>query len=262
MIRFFAFSACLAAMAAAQPAPATVTLTYMGHATFIAETSAGLKILLDPGIMGSVKPAPVEGVDLVTVTHEHPDHNYVEMATGNPRIIRGLSSGEVAAIDETVTGVRIRTVASVHDSQQGTQRGKNAIFVFELPGLKLVHLGDLGCGLDAEQVSAIGPVDVLLVPVGGGPTIGPKTAVETAAQLSAKVVIPMHFGTAPAAEGESGSAASGRQGSTARRFRLGSVDDFLKALDDSTEVVRAGHSIAFTAGKLPGQRTVMVMKQK
>jgi len=237
---------CIAGVAAAQTAPASVTLTWLGQSTFVMSTSTGLKALLDPTNPGTFKPAPVDGLDLVTVTHEHPDHNYVKLATGNPDIIRGLASGEVAKIDQTVKGVRIRTVASFHDAQQGAQRGKNAIFVFEMPGIRLVHLGDLGHTLDGQQLSAIGPVDVVLLPVGGGFTVDAKTALEVAGQLQAKVIVPMHAGISGAAGGGG--------------FRLGTVDDFLKVLDPATKVVQAGHTMTLTAGKLPAGRTVMVMK--
>jgi len=237
---------CFAGAAAAQTAPSTVTLTWLGQSTFVMSTSTGLKALLDPTNPGAFKPAPVDGLDLVTITHEHPDHNYVKLATGNPYIIRGLAAGEVAKIDQTVKGVRIRTAATFHDAQQGAQRGKNAIFVFEMPGIRLAHLGDLGHTLDAQQISVIGAVDVVLIPVGGGPTIDAKTALEVAGQLRAKVIVPMHVGI-------SGSAAGGP-------FRLGTVDDFLKVLDPATKIVQAGHTMTLTAGKLPAERTVMVMK--
>lgn len=237
---------CLAAVAAAQTTPASVTLTWLGQSTFVMSTSTGLKALLDPTNPGAFKPAPVDGLDLVTITHEHPDHNYVKLATGNPAIIRGLAAGEVAKIDQTVKGVRIRTVASFHDTQQGSQRGKNAIFVFEMPGIRVAHLGDLGHTLDAQQISAIGPVDVVLISVGGGPTIDAKAALEVAGQLKSKIIVPMHTGIA-------GAAAAGP-------FKLGTVDDFLKVLDPATKVVQAGHSMTITAGKLPVERTVMVMK--
>jgi L-ascorbate metabolism protein UlaG (beta-lactamase superfamily) len=238
---------CLSLVAAAQTAPATVTLTWLGQSTFVMTTSTGLKALLDPTNPGAFKPAPVDGVDLITVTHEHPDHNYVKLATGNPDIIRGLAAGgEVAKIDQTVKGVRIRTVAAFHDAQQGAQRGKNAIFVFEMPGIRLAHLGDLGHTLDAQQISAIGPVDVALIPVGGGPTIDGKTALEVAGQLKAKVIVPMHVGISAAAAGGP--------------FRLATLDDFLKVLDPAVKTVQAGHTMTLTAGNLPMERTVMVMK--
>jgi L-ascorbate metabolism protein UlaG (beta-lactamase superfamily) len=240
--------ASLSVSASAQSGPASATFTYMGQSTFLLDTSTGLKVLIDPVAPMMSKNDPVGGVDVVTISHEHPDHNYVQLATGSPTILRGLANGDFAKVDQTVKGVRIRSVASVHDAQQGAQRGKNAIFVFELPGLRIAHLGDLGLQLDARQITDIGPVDVLLIPVSGGPTLDPKTAGEVIGQLSAKVVIPMHYGTgAPAGGG-------------ARGFSLGTVDDFLKVLDPKTRVVHEGRTLTLTAGKLPAGRTVMVMK--
>ena len=273
MIRILALLSLMAAMAVAQEAPATVTLTYLGQAGFVMSTSTGLKALLDPAGPSMFKNAPVDGVDVVTVTHEHPDHNYVALATGSPTILRGLADGDFAKIDETVKGVHIRTVGTFHDSQQGAQRGKNAVFVFELPGLRVVHLGDLGHLLDPQQIAAIGPADVLLIPVSGGPTIDPKTAIEVADQLSAKVVIPMHYGTGamaapgggrrgPGEPGARGPGAPGGRapGGRAGGFSLGTLDDFLKVVGSSIKVVQEGHSVTFTAGKLPAERTIMTMK--
>lgn len=253
------------AVAAAQAASSTVTITWLGQSTFVMTTNTGLKVLLDPTNPGAYNPAPVEGVDVITVSHEHGDHNYVQMATGNPIIIRGLTQDGFARIDQTIKAVHIRTVAAYHDSDKGAQRGRNALFVFELPGLRIVHLGDLGHKLDPEQVSAIGPVDILMTPVAGGPTIGPKTAVEVIDQLQAKVVIPMHYATAAtaartAARGGA-DAQAGRAGAPASRgpSMLG-VDEFLKVLDPSIKVEQAAHQITLVSGKLPAQRTILVMK--
>lgn len=248
MIRYLALFIGLAALAAAQAQPVSVTLTWLGQSAFVMETSTGLKALLDPINMGEHSNDPAAGVDVVAVTHEHPDHNAVGLAVGSPTVLRGLAGDDFAKIDQTMAGVRIRTVASYHDVAKGEQRGKNAIFVFELPGLKVVHVGDLGQSLDAQQISEIGPVDVLLIPVSGGPTIDPNTAVEVAGQLSAKVVIPMHYALA---------AAPARGG-----FSLGTLDNFLKVLGPSAKVVRAGHTLTLTAGDLPAERTVMVMENK
>ncbi len=276
MIRTLTLFVILSAVAAAQSAPAAATLTYLGQSTFVMSTNTGLKVLIDPVAPMMRKNAPVEGVDVVAVTHEHPDHNYVELATGNPTILRGLAGDGYAKIDQTVKGVRIRTVASFHDLKQGAERGKNAIFVFEMPGLKVVHLGDLGHPLDAQQVAAIGPVDVLLVPVSGGPTIDPKTAIEVIGRLSAKAVIPMHYaagapagrgpggpggpaGAAPAGRGPGGEPGARGAGAPPRGFSLGTLEDFLKVLPAGTPVVQAGHTTTLTAGKLPAAATVMVM---
>jgi L-ascorbate metabolism protein UlaG (beta-lactamase superfamily) len=263
------------AVAAAQAASSTVTITWLGQSTFVLSTNSGLKVLLDPTNPGAYNPAPVEGVDVVTVSHEHSDHNYVQMATGNPLVIRGLTQDGFAKIDRTIKAVHIRTVATYHDSDKGSQRGRNAVFVFELPGLRIVHLGDLGHKLDPEQISAIGPVDILMTPVAGGPTIDPKTAVEVIDQLQAKVVIPMHYSTAATAArmaargsagGQTGKAGDPATGGAPARAPAGrgpsmvGVDEFLKVLDPSIKVEQAAHQITLVSGKLPAQRTILVMK--
>jgi L-ascorbate metabolism protein UlaG (beta-lactamase superfamily) len=263
------------AVAAAQTAPSSITITWLGQSTFVMDTNTGLKVLLDPTNPGAYNPAPVDGVDVITVSHEHGDHNYIQLATGMPLVIRGLTQDGFAKIDQTIKGVHIRTVPAYHDSDKGGQRGRNALFVFEMPGLRIAHLGDLGHKLDPEQVSAVGPVDILMTPMAGGPTIDPKTAVEVIDQLQAKVVIPMHYSTAAtaartAARGGAGGQA-GRAGVPAtggapapapagRGPSMAGVDEFLKALDPSIKVEQAAHQITLESGKLPAQRTIMVMK--
>ena len=98
MIRSLVLSASLAAVAVAQSGPATATFTYMGQSTFVLSTSTGLKVLLDPVAPMMFKNEPVDGVDVVTVSHEHPDHNYVQLAAGSPTIIRGLTNGDYAQL--------------------------------------------------------------------------------------------------------------------------------------------------------------------
>ncbi len=263
--------AVIVTIAAAQTGPSSITITWLGHSTFVMSTSTGLKVLLDPTNPGAYNPAPVDGVDVITVSHEHGDHNYVQMATGTPLILRGLTSGDFARVDQRLKGVRIRTVAAYHDADAGSQRGKNALFVFEMPGFRIAHLGDLGHKMSAEQVSAIGPVDVLMVPMAGGPTIDARTAVEVMDQLQAKVVVPMHYATPamaaraarsqgggqPARGGRDAAPAAGRAG---RGPAMTGIDEFLKLLDPSVKVEQAGHQVILTSGKLPAQRTVLVMK--
>jgi len=122
----------------------------------------------------------------------------VDVVSGTPSVLRGLSSGgkDFASIEEKIKDVKIYTVPSYHDANQGQQRGKNAIFVFEFDGLKVVHLGDLGHELTAEQVEKIGAVDVMMIPVGGTYTIFEETADKVVVQLNPKrIVFPMHFKT-------------------------------------------------------------------
>ena len=225
----------------------TVNLTWFGQSTFLMKTGEGVKVLMDPANPNMIKIDLAEAVDLVTVSHEHGDHNYVALAKGNPVVIRGLSGSEVTKIDQTIKGIRVRTVASFHDNQGGSQRGRNAIFVFELPGLKVVHLGDLGHVLSETQIKEIGATDILLMPVGTGFTLDLQSVKEVIKQINPRVLIPMHYSPANAPEGG---------------FRLGTVEDFLKVTGNEYEVKYSGHSETFTAGKLPARTTIVVMKRE
>ena len=227
----------------------TATLTWLGHPSFILKTSTGLTALLDPiaAVVG-YPVIPVTGVDVVTVSHEHSDHNNVALATGSPTILRGLAGNDWAKIDQTIKGVRVRTVSTFHDDTQGTQRGKNAIFVFEFDGMRIAHLGDLGHKLSDDQVKAIGNVDAVMIPVGGFYTIDGKNAAQVVAQLNPKVVIPMHYKT-PALTASLSAV-------------LATQDDFIAALGNSAKVVPTGQTITLASTKLPNERTVMVMSYK
>jgi len=222
----------------------TVTLTWYGQSTFLMKTGDGVKVLMDPANPGLVKVDLNEPVDLITVSHEHGDHNYVALAKGNPVVLRGLSGSDYSKIDEIIKGIRVRTVATFHDNQGGTQRGKNAIFIFELPGLKIVHAGDLGHVLSDSQVKEIGTPDILLMPVGEVYTLDLQSVIKVINQLNPKVLIPMHFSPANAQGG----------------LKLGTVEDFIKAAGSSFDIKYSGHSETFVTGKLPSKTTIVVMK--
>jgi len=135
---------------------------------------------------------PVSGVtaDLLLVTHEHGDHNAVDAVDGDPVTIRSTAGRFDSPIGEVVA------IASEHDDAAGTVRGPNTIFRFELDGVRCCHLGDFGQrALRPEQRDAIGEVDVLFVPVGGGPTIGGEGAADVVRTIAPRVVVPMHYRT-------------------------------------------------------------------
>jgi L-ascorbate metabolism protein UlaG (beta-lactamase superfamily) len=128
--------------------------------------------------------------DVLLITHEHGDHNGVECATGSPATFRSTAGTFESPIGEIVG------VASEHDDAAGTQRGPNTIFRFELDGLRFCHLGDFGqLALRPQQAQAIGEVDVLFVPAGGGPTIEAQAAAELVRTLWPRLVVPMHYKT-------------------------------------------------------------------
>jgi L-ascorbate metabolism protein UlaG (beta-lactamase superfamily) len=135
---------------------------------------------------------PVEDVEaeLLLVTHEHGDHNAVEVIGGSPQILRSTAGTFDSPLGEVIG------VASEHDDAAGTRRGPNTIFCFSLDGLRVCHFGDFGqAELRAEQQRAIGEVDVLFLPVGGGPTIGGESAAAIVRALRPRLVVPMHYRT-------------------------------------------------------------------
>jgi len=128
--------------------------------------------------------------DLLLVTHEHADHNGVEAIAGDPTIVRSTAGTFESPIGE------ITAIASEHDELAGTVRGPNTIFVFALDGLRVSHFGDFGQRvLREEQAAAVGELDLLIIPVGGGPTIGAAQAALIVERLSPRWVVPMHYRT-------------------------------------------------------------------
>jgi L-ascorbate metabolism protein UlaG (beta-lactamase superfamily) len=134
----------------------------------------------------------IEGLqaELLLVTHEHADHNGVDVVGGDPVVLRSTAGTLDSPLGE------VMAVSSEHDEQAGTARGHNTIFVFTLDGVRVCHMGDFGqSALREEQAAAIGPVDLLFIPVGGGPTIGGQGAEEIVRRLAPRWVVPMHYRT-------------------------------------------------------------------
>ncbi len=174
--------------------------------------------------------------DIVLATHEHQDHNNTKAVTspnGKPMVFDTLGEYEVAGIVATA-------ISSFHDNSQGSQKGKNIIFHLMIDGLNIAHLGDLGQSeLTEEQISQIGEVDILLIPVGGVFTIDSKIATAIVSQLEPKIIIPMHYKI----EG--------------LKFELDGVEKFLKEMGAEGIIPQAKLSI--TKDKLPEEPQVIVL---
>jgi L-ascorbate metabolism protein UlaG (beta-lactamase superfamily) len=161
-----------------------------GSQTVVVDPFAAMDGLAARGLEFRYPPIAGVGADLVLVTHEHQDHNAVDVVEGDPLVLRSTAGRLESALGEVVA------IASEHDSAAGTERGPNTIFCFTLDGVRFCHLGDFGQpALRPEQRAAIGTVDVLFVPVGGGPTIGGAAAAELVRDVAPRVVVPMHYRT-------------------------------------------------------------------
>jgi L-ascorbate metabolism protein UlaG (beta-lactamase superfamily) len=168
-----------------------VEITWYGHAAFLITTGQGIKIITDPYKPGGsiVYRSIPDEADIVTVSHDHADHNYVEGLPGKPKVIKGAGRHEVK-------GIVVEGFASYHDASHGAQRGHNTIFTILADSIRVCHLGDLGHCLSNKEVRQIGQVDVLCIPVGGFYTIGPKEATRVADLLRPNLIFPMHVKTA------------------------------------------------------------------
>lgn len=165
-------------------------IKWLGHASFLITSEKGTRIITDPyTVGGGISYGSIdETADIVTVSHEHGDHNNASVIKGKPEVLK--STGKKVA-----KGIEFTGIASYHDDTSGKQRGANVIYCFTVDGIRICHLGDLGHKLSDKQLADIGAVDVLLIPVGGLYTIDAVAAVAVCGQLKPKVAIPMHFKT-------------------------------------------------------------------
>jgi len=166
-------------------------IKWLGHASFLITSDDGTTVITDPyqsatdgGMVGYDKIN--QSATVVTVSHEHGDHNSASDVQGNPTIVRGLGSHEAG-------GIEFRGVESYHDTNHGDQRGPNTLFCFSVDGIRICHLGDLGHQLSQSTLNEIGEVDLLLAVAGGGPTIDLPDLNQLVEAMGPKVVIPMHF---------------------------------------------------------------------
>lgn len=210
-------------------------IKYLGHASFIITSDTGVRIITDPYetspdlTYGEI----TEPADIVTVSHGHFDHCNVAAVKGNPEVVR-------EAVTREIKGIRFEAIPTYHDDAGGKLRGSNIIFCFEVDGIRVCHLGDLGHLLDDGQVAEIGTVDILLIPVGGYYTIDARVASEVCNQLKPRVIIPMHYRT------EKGI------------LRIAGVDDFLRGKERVSRLDTS--ETGFKREELPSSTQVLVLK--
>jgi L-ascorbate metabolism protein UlaG (beta-lactamase superfamily) len=210
-------------------------IKFLGHATFVITSDTGVKIITDPYATGPdlTYGEITESADIVTVSHGHYDHGNVAAVRGNPEVVNQTGRS-------TAKGIEFVGIASYHDEAKGKLRGDNIIFCFELDGIRVCHLGDLGHLLDEKQMREIGSVDILLIPVGGFYTIDARVATEVCNQLKPRVIIPMHYKTEKGIPNIAG------------------VDNFLSGKANVTRLDTS--QTEFKPGELPATSQIMVPK--
>lgn len=213
-------------------------VTFLGHAAFKIK-GKNSTVVTDPyDAKVSKFPKDVDA-NIVTVSHQHLDHNAVSQVVGKPFVVEGPGEYEVG-------GVSIIGVATWHDDQAGKERGANTAYVIEMDGLRLLHLGDLGHKLSEEQLEEMGAIDVVFVPVGGFYTIDAKTASEVVKQLDPWVVVPMHYSHLSTDPGISA--------------KLAGVEIFLKEMGKLDVVPQP--KLVISEDKLPTEMQVVVLERK
>jgi L-ascorbate metabolism protein UlaG (beta-lactamase superfamily) len=212
-------------------------INWLGHACFLLTSDSGLRIITDPytaGAYGLDYASPSKTADVVTVSHDHVDHNNVAAVKGNPQVVHGSGS-------QKAKGIQFKGVASAHDQSSGKERGTNTIFCFALDGINVCHLGDLGHDLSDKTAAEIGDVDVLLIPVGGNFTIDATVADRVCQRLAPKIVIPMHF-----------------KNDRCPSFPVAGVDDFTRRRHQVRSI--AGSEVELSKEQLPATTETIVLR--
>jgi len=163
-------------------------ITWIGHSCFLIE-GKDVTLLTDPYDAHIPYKAPSFPADVVTVSHEHFDHNAVDRVSGSPAVVRGPG-------EHTAHGIKFTGISTFHDEEQGKKRGPNTIFTFTVDGITLAHFGDLGHLLAPQQLAQLSQVQVAMIPVGGYFTIDAAQAADIVSPLPhIKVILPMHYKT-------------------------------------------------------------------
>lgn len=213
-------------------------IKWYGHSAFLITSDEDIKIIMDPyepgAFGGQLSYGKIKDqADIVITSHDHGDHNYTKDLPGTPQIVKGSGS-------KTIKGISIKGIPTYHDLSKGSERGTNTVFTLEIDNIQLCHLGDLGHLLSDKELAEIGPVDILLIPVGGFFTIDPKEATQVADQIKPKILIPMHFKTAKCG------------------FPIAPVEDFLKGKVNTKRPKTS--EINFDKKNLPQQMEVVVLE--
>lgn len=213
-------------------------IRWNGHSSFTLTAGDGTVIVTDPyepgafggGIgYGAIPDSP----DIVTISHDHADHGYTKGFASSFATIRKTGSAK---------GIDFSGISTYHDENLGAKRGKNTVLCFTLDDIRICHLGDLGHIPDADQYSAIGQVNVLLIPIGGLYTIDANQATEIVRQIKPQIAIPMHYKTAKCG------------------FPISDVNAFTSGKPNVTH--HSTDELELSVGTLPGEPKIIVLKHR
>jgi len=232
---------CLGFAGADAGAADQVQVQWFGQSFFQLTAANGLRVVIDPFDNSFFNYPIPKGLtaDVVLVTHEHGDHNNVRIIAGSPFTLR--SQKGVGKFN--FRGIAFVGTAAFHDEAQGAERGRDTVYSFELDGVRFCHVGDLGHVLSDEQLKSIGPVDVLLVPVGGHFTLDTAKLDRLVAQLNPRVVVPMHFKTR-----------------YTPNLPIAGVEDYLRGKSNVKRLGAATFAVSKSA--LPAQQEIWVLEMK
>lgn len=206
-------------------------IIWLGHSCFRIRGREAT-IVTDPFDKTLGYPMRKPTANIVTVSHNHPQHSFVAGVAGNPRVVS--RPGEYDIANAFILGI-----PTFHDKEKGAQRGKNTVFFMEIDDVKVCHLGDLGHVPTTEQVEQMSGTDILMVPVGGVTTLDAAAAAETIGLLEPKLVIPMHYRTEVV------------------KVELDSLDRFLKQM--GLKEVALQPKLSVTKSTLPPETKVLLL---
>ena len=189
-------------------------ITHIAHSEFLIVTESGYRIVTDPCDASCGYLVRKIAADTVLVSHHHHDHDAVDLIEGEPTVI------DYAGVRTITPDIRLTAIAGWHDDAHGAKRGGNLMFILEAEGLRIAHLGDIGCMPEESDLEMLKGLDLLMIPVGGFFTIDAGKAKELIRRICPKTVIPMHYRTEYNAQ-----------------WPIAPVDDFLKLTDGDYEHV-------------------------
>ncbi|MBD5092594.1 MAG: MBL fold metallo-hydrolase [Clostridiales bacterium] len=211
-------------------------LTWLGHSAFRLEESTGTTVVTDPYHSSVGFEMPKVDADVVTVSHNHDDHNNIEGVNGKTVLSRAGAY--------EIGGVHILADRTYHDDKKGAKRGENLVFKYRMDGVDLCHMGDIGEECNAFLVETLMPVNVLMIPVGGNYTVDAKQAKEYVDRLMPDVVIPMHYKTKDC------------------DLDIDKVGEFLDLFDDDNIIYAESDTVEFDRADFDGEVTKVLVLDK